>query len=90
MPGQTLQHRCWDDEYVLYNALSGDTHLLSPPAIHLLQQLQQAPAAEAALQDALCHAFEFDDGADPARETALLLDQLKKLSLIEPCPACLP
>ncbi len=85
MPGQTLQHRCWDEEYVLYNALSGDTHLLTPAAIHLLQQLQQAPAGESALLASLSSAFDFDDDAEPAEATARLLEQLKKLSLIEPC-----
>lgn len=85
MPGQTLRHRGWDDEYVLYNALSGDTHLLNPAAMHLLLQLQRAPAAESALAAALSAAFDFDDGHEPAAETAALLLQLSKLALVEPC-----
>lgn len=68
-PGQALRWREWQGEYVLYNDLSGDTHLLGADAIDLLLALRKAPAAESALIDA-------DD--------ASLLAQLQALSLIEP------
>lgn len=68
-PGQALRRREWQGEYVLYNDISGDTHLLDAGAIDLLLALQQAPTAESAPVDA-------DDGA--------LLAQLQALSLIEP------
>jgi PqqD family protein of HPr-rel-A system len=80
-PGQLLAHRGWDGEYVLYNDLSGDTHLLAEPALRVLQALQRGPCDEAALDALLATA----DGAgiDPAA----LLAGLEALSLIEfdPC-----
>ena len=42
-PGQRLLHRCWDGECVIYNDLSGDTHLLDEFTIELLRLLQAVP-----------------------------------------------
>jgi PqqD family protein of HPr-rel-A system len=76
-PGQLLAHRCWDGEYVLYNDLSGDTHLLGAPAFALLQALGQGPAAEEALAQAI---------GMPLDATGQLLDQLEALALAEYLP----
>jgi PqqD family protein of HPr-rel-A system len=76
-PGQRLAHRGWDGEYVLYNDLSGDTHLVGADALRLLQALQRSACAEAALAGALALAGD---------AVAALLDELEVLSLIEPVP----
>ena len=68
VPGQRLQHRCWDSMAVLYNDLSGATHQLSEPALALLLDLR----------DDLVTA---DELADPALTP--LLDNLRSLDLIE-------
>lgn len=94
IPGQLLVYRCWDDEAVLYNDLSGATHLLGPAALCLLQALRAGPLDEAALGTALLEEFEIgDDGADPATlsdelaaELAELLDDLARLDLVESFP----
>lgn len=83
VPGQSLQHRAWEDECVLYNSLSGDTHLLAANAIHVLLCLQQGPLDEAALAESLSESFEFDPGSDVAAEVAGLLSGLQALSLVE-------
>lgn len=70
VPGQTLLHRGWDDAWVLYNDLSGDTHLLSGDAMELLLALRDGDVAP-------------DELADPA--LADLLASLHQLDLIEPC-----
>ncbi len=87
IPGQSLRYRQWDgdDEAVLYNDLSGATHLLGPAALCLLDTLRTAPADEAALAAALRSGFEVDEAA-LAGELAFLLDSLVRLDLIEPCP----
>ena len=90
--GQTLQHRQWDGEYVLYNDLSGDTHLLTDAAIVLLQALQARPATRAALAKALATEFDADDGdgvepLDFEAEAASLLEHMKRLFLVD-CSAC--
>ena len=73
-PGQALLRYGWDGEYVLYNDLSGDTHLLTATACTLLAQLQAAPASHGAL----ALACALDAGA----AESLLID-LEQLSLVE-------
>jgi PqqD family protein of HPr-rel-A system len=85
IPGQSLRYRQWDDDTLLYNDLSGATHLLGPAVLCLLETLRAAPAAEAALADALRAAFEVDE-ASLDGELAGLLAGLVRLDLIEPCP----
>ncbi len=76
--GQQLALRGWDGEYVLYNDLSGDTHLLGAAAVALLRRLGTAPASAAALSTICDEASE--------EEVEALLDQLHLLHLVEPAP----
>jgi PqqD family protein of HPr-rel-A system len=78
-PGQTLGRYGWDGEYLLYNDLSGDTHLLGELAVELLLALQQGARDEAALAAAL------DIPADPEQHALLhdLLAELANYSLID-------
>jgi len=76
-PGQRLRHAEWDDEAVVFNNLSGDTHLLGADALHILRTLQAGPAGEAAL------AAGFGDDADSGAALAAILGQLEALALIE-------
>lgn len=85
-PGQTLRHWQWDDEYVLYNDLSGDTHLLDDAAIEILLLLKQSPASFQALADMVQTAFEVDETMLSV-EVRAMLDHLKHLYLID-SPAC--
>jgi PqqD family protein of HPr-rel-A system len=86
VPGQRLQYRCWEDECVLYNDLSGDTHLLDELALAVLEELQAAPRSAAQL----AAAFELapDPGADgdDGALLATLLDDLAALQLVETFP----
>lgn len=84
-PGQTLQYRHWDDEYVLYNDLSGDTHLLGDAAIELLLVLQAGPASRQALAAVLEAQFDIDP-LELDLETGELLRHLQHLYFIEPVP----
>ena len=81
--GQTLQQRRWGDETVLYNDLSGDTHLLGATAICLLQALQASAHDEATLVALVCAQLQVDADDTVVHETALLLASLCTLSLIE-------
>lgn len=82
-PGQQLRHWSSGEEYVLYNDLSGDTHLLGEPALHVLSFLQHSSADEAAIADALGAAFDTDPDGDLGADVAELLDTLQALSLVE-------
>ncbi|RJG01870.1 HPr-rel-A system PqqD family peptide chaperone [Noviherbaspirillum sedimenti] len=50
---QSLHTRTWDDEVVVYDALSGNTHLLGLAAARLLAAIAQAPGDIAALAHTL-------------------------------------
>lgn len=89
-PGQTLQHRQWDGECVLYNDLSGDTHLLGEAAVEVLLALQQGPAPQAAIAALLEREFDIDP-ADLDTEADYLLQHLQRLYLVDcivDSPAC--
>jgi PqqD family protein of HPr-rel-A system len=85
MPGQLLRARQWDGEFVVYNDLSGDTHLLDSAAMDFLLQLQ------ARAGDAAGVAYSGPRAHDASEElTADLDDVLATLAsafLIE-CIAC--
>jgi hypothetical protein len=70
VPGQSLLHRGWHDACVLFNDLSGATHLLGNVALALLLALRDGDITA-------------DELATP--EVADLLAALQRLDLIEPC-----
>lgn len=82
-PGQQLASWGWDDEFVVYNNLSGDTHLLDADSVELLALLQRAPASIDALAAHLTDGLDPDDAAALPATLATLLGQLKKLYLVE-------
>lgn len=84
MPGQALRHRNWLGEVVLYNDLTGDTHLLTESALHLLRLLQHGPVAEDALAAGMRAEFEAEDGELDDASVTQLLAELRALVLIEP------
>ena len=77
MPGQLLRARRWDDEFVVYNDLSGDTHLIDAAAMAMLLALQAAPAGLVLAGAA--------DGAPDALDEPL--GTLETIALIE-CAGC--
>lgn len=77
--GQALARYEWDGEAVLFNDLSGATHLLTDSALWVLDRLRTAPASSDVLAGEL-GAGQFD----AAQCDALLLD-LHQMFLIEPC-----
>jgi PqqD family protein of HPr-rel-A system len=58
--GQRLLHRRWDDEFVVFNDLTGDCHLLDGGSFAVLCFLQHRGGAATA-ELALSLAAEFDD-----------------------------
>lgn len=81
---QTL-HLCgWDDEFVVYNNLSGDTHLLGSAAAQILLKLQHAPSDAIHLAQSLTSSLEVEvmDESLAPQLTNILAD-LNALALIE-------
>lgn len=80
VPGQLLRHVAWGDEAVLYNELSGDTHLVDADVIAVLLALRGGPASV----PELC--ARLDGDADAAAGVRTVLAGLRPLALVE----CLP
>lgn len=81
VPVRELSLRCWCEEWVAADAISGDTHLLSFPAGFIVNRLQAGPATTAELASELKCASQIED--ETVQEN---LDALASLDLIEPCP----
>lgn len=85
LPGQHLLHRGWGDEFVVYNNLTGDTHLIDGDTLALLTQLHLAPADIAALSGALGDDLPSDDRAALPDTLHTMLGSLQHLYLVAPC-----
>ena len=70
---------------MLFNQVSGATHLLSPEALVVLEQMGAAATSVLTLAAALREHFDVDE-ATLSDDVADLLEQLSSLDLIEPCP----
>lgn len=79
-------HFCsWGDEFIVYNSLSGDTHLIGAVAAHVLSRLQEAPSKTAVLAESLAPLLHADFDEELVSETEHLLTDLVRLELVENC-----
>lgn len=85
VPGQLLAFREWDGEVVLFNDLSGNTHLLEGAALDLLHVLHEQACDTPALAQRLALHFDLDDGADLSAVITDLITSLARLDLVEAC-----
>jgi len=79
---ESLRVREWDDAGVIYDAFNGNTHLLDPLGLELLDLLRQRPWTLAELIAELGDALpdDFEAGAVPELLNAKL-EQLARLGL---------
>ena len=80
-----LRWRVWDDQVVVFNAASGDTHLLNLVAGEALRCLQE-PADAAQLAQRVAAAVNVSPDGDFLEQIADLLEELAELGLIEAVP----
>ena len=82
--GDQLRWRCWDDEHVVFDPLSGDTHVLNEIAALALKRLDAGALDCSDLSERI--AAELDLQADEAmfRHMERLLLKFEDLGLIEP------
>jgi PqqD family protein of HPr-rel-A system len=83
MSDQALQFRSWDDEFVVFNSLSGDTHLLGSTAAQILLKLQQAPSNTAVLTESLATLLHAEMDNELVIQVEQILVDLDTLALIE-------
>ena len=78
-----LPFRFWDGEIVVYNPLSGDTHMLDVLTSELLRVLMGGPADVAALRRATAVFLDVPDNEQVAQHVGQALASLDELGLIE-------
>lgn len=83
--GQYLRMLAGNDESVIYNDRSGETHLLSAIAVSMLNQLRKTPATFSSISTFLASEWEFESDEELRQTVHLLLAELDGLSLIEAC-----
>jgi PqqD family protein of HPr-rel-A system len=86
--GEPIPFRCWDGEYVVYNPLSGDTHLLDIVTGKVLKSIMSASSHTVDLRRSVAAFLEVPDDNDLARQVDDILHLLDELGLIEPDPGC--
>jgi PqqD family protein of HPr-rel-A system len=75
----------WDNEFLVYDEFSGNTHLLNSTAAHILFKLKQQPLDAVALAELLFTADQpATDAATLVSQTTHILSELHAIALIEP------
>lgn len=83
LPGLAVETLSSDRQLIVFNALSGDTHLLNRPVDWILAQLEARPRS---LNELIGLAIEADivSGLEVSRESLMnLLENLEKIDLLE-------
>ena len=80
--------RCWEGDYVVYNSLSGDTHLLDIVSGHVLTRILESPARASELRSRVAAFLEVPNDAAVDVQVKEILDALDDLGLIEPEAGC--
>lgn len=84
LEGFSLHWRTWDEETVVYQEGSGETHLLGPIEVAVLQRIEHNPATRDQLATHLINLLEATPGTALLDYLDNLLDRFYRLALIEP------
>ena len=82
--GATLQWKIWDDQCVVFNTATGQTHLLDPIPALIVRQIDGGRFDSEALFLRTAEVLGFDLTAERRRAFDEVLRQLDDLGLIEP------
>jgi len=83
--GGQLEWRSWgDDEYLVFDAASGDTHLVNLVTAELLRLLEASALDEQELCVMLAESIQVEDDARLRSSIADLLGYLDRVGLVEP------
>ena len=82
--GRKLIWRHWDDEYVAFDPLSGDTHVLNPIAYQALRILEEQSVNCDQLSRAVAASLDLQLDDTLIRHMERLLAKFGDLGLIEP------
>jgi len=79
-----LVWRVWEDEFLVYNTTSGQTHHLNLLAGEALRSLEAEAAHECELVRRLADQFEIAEDSPPLQMIDRLIRELDELGLIAP------
>ena len=79
-----LAWRVWDDEFLIYNTASGQTHHLNFLAGEALRSLEAEPGSASELVRRLAEQFEIAEDSPPLQMIDRLIQQFEELGLIAP------
>lgn len=80
---EALSVHTWDNEYVVYNSLSGDTHLLNLTAGQLLLKLQRSPMDSMSIAKLITPTDKSKSSLEHELQIEQLLVELNTLNLVE-------
>jgi PqqD family protein of HPr-rel-A system len=83
-PQSRLAWRVWDDEFLVYNTASGQTHHLNFLAGEALRSLEAEPGSASDLVCRLADQFEIAADSPPLRTIDRLIREFDELGLIAP------
>ena len=83
-----LSWRCWDGEYVVFNPVTGNTHLLDVASGHVLMSLLAGPTELGRIRDQLAGFLEVEADDRLAAAVSEILSRLEDLDLIEAVEPC--
>jgi len=83
-----LPLRDWDGDYVVYNPLTGSTHVLDIVTGEVLKAIMVAPATSLELCRHVAAFLEVPNDVRTAENVDAVLAALDELGLIEPVEAC--
>ena len=83
-----LEFRYWDGDYVVYNPLTGSTHVLDIVTGEVLKAISSGRGRVSELCQCVADFLEVPNDAGVAENVRGILDQLDELGLIEPAGGC--
>ena len=83
-----LPLKYWNGDYVVYNPLTGSTHVLDIVAGEVLKVIMAAPATTRELCRHVADFLEIPNDVRTAENVDAVLAALDELGLIEPVEAC--
>ena len=83
IPGLVFETASWGAQFVLFNRLSGDTHLLNPPVDWLLDQIDSEPISLSELIGIAAETGILSENDNHSEMFAGLLNELEKIDLLE-------
>ena len=82
--GERLQRRYWDGDYVVFNPLSGQTHLLDIVTGKVLMLIMSGSSSATEFRSEISTFLEVDDDNRLSKSISDILSRLEEAGLIEP------